>query len=73
MRRYDGCVILFSFFIFNFSQLSATVAPIVVGQSLWWIVKRIGLSVDSFESKVDLIYPTTTDAVNVYANVYITA
>ena len=40
--------------------LCATVAPIISGQSLWWIVKRIGLSVDAIESKVDLIDTSTT-------------
>ncbi len=42
------------------SFLGATVAPIISGQSLWWIVKRIGLSVDAIESKVDLIDTSTT-------------
>ncbi len=40
--------------------LCATVAPIISGQSLWWIVKRIGLAVDAIESKVDLIDTSTT-------------
>ncbi len=44
------------------TPLCATVAPIISGQSLWWIVKRIGLSVDAIESKVDLIDTTTTGA-----------
>jgi len=44
------------------SPLCATVAPIVSGQSLWWIAKRIGLAIDSIESKVDLIDTSTTTA-----------
>lgn len=57
MRRYDDyailcllCTIFFSFF-----QLSAVVGDMPSGQSLWWMTKRIGLSADIIESKVDAL------------------
>ena len=37
------------------SPVFATVGTIVSGQSLWWIVKRIGQTSDLIESKLDLL------------------
>lgn len=64
VKRYDEYILLVVLNILFFSSfsLSATVAPILQGQSLWWIVKRIGLAVDTIESKVDLIDTSTTGA-----------
>ena len=48
------CFFLFSLFSLSFLTLylSATVGPVVPGQSLWGITKRIGITVDIIESKV---------------------
>ena len=36
-------------------SLSATVGPVISGQSLWWIDKRIAATYDIIESKIDAI------------------
>lgn len=46
-------------FMVSSFEVCATVAPIVPGQSLWWIVQRIGLEVDAIESKLDLLDTST--------------
>jgi len=62
MKQWIRVSLLLSLLMVGVPPLCATVAPIVSGQSLWWIVKRIGLAVDSIESKVDLIDTSTTGA-----------
>lgn len=49
------------------SFLCAKVAPIVPGESLWWIVRRIGLAVDDIESKVDRIDLSAAGAYGIIA------
>ena len=60
MKQWIRRSFVVSLLILGALPLGATVAPIVSGQSLWWIVKRIGLSVDAIESKVDLLDTTTS-------------
>jgi len=60
MKQWIRISFVVSMLVLAITPLCATVAPIVSGQSLWWIVKRIGLAVDAIESKVDLIDTSTT-------------
>ena len=60
-QRDDYIFVAVLHLLIFFFPLSATVGPIVPGESLWWIVKRIGEAVDALEGKVDLIETSTTE------------
>ena len=57
VRRYDDYAILclLCTIFFSFSPIIAEVGPMPSGQSIWWMTKRIGLSADIIESKVDAL------------------
>lgn len=59
MKKSLRIIVYFFFFISTFCDVIALIGPVIPGQSLWCINKRMASEIDNIESKLDnLCHPT---------------